>query len=127
MKIYTLSLNNLKEVKQELKKIGVDKTGIEIMAAKALFRIIKLKGIKREAAIILKQEALSLGAEAAVHREVISGKIKCTDCLLMGTLGQLKRICLKLKKQPFGLEEIGTRICTNINQTNSHESRIRIS
>ncbi|MCD6093225.1 MAG: hypothetical protein J7J51_00285 [Candidatus Omnitrophica bacterium] len=110
MRISILFLNNLKEVRQELKKIGVDKRGIEIMATKALFRIIKLEGIKREAANILKQEALSLGAEAAVHREVISGKIKETDCLLMGTLEQLKQLCIKLKKQPFGLDEIGKEV-----------------
>ncbi len=110
MKASVVYLNNLKEVRQELKKVGVDKRGIEIMAPKALFRVIKLESIKIEAANILKQEALSSGAEAAVHREVISGKIKYTDCLLMGTLQQLKQLCIKLKKQPFGLEEIGKEI-----------------
>lgn len=107
MKVSIISLNSLKEVKRELKKIGVSKEGVEIMALKALFRIIKLESIKIEAANILKQEALSLGAEAAVHKEVITGKIRQTDCLLMGTVQQLKNICDKLKKQPFGLEEIG--------------------
>lgn len=110
MKTSIVYLNNLKEVRQELKKIGVDKRGIEIMAPKALFRVIKLESIKIEAANILKQEALSLGAEAAVHREVISGKIRQTDCLLMGTLEQLKKLCIKIKEQPFGLEEIGEKV-----------------
>ncbi len=110
MKISVVSLNNPKEIRKELGKIGVGKEGVEIMAPKALFRVIKLEKIKREAANILKQEALSLGAEAAVHREVISGKIKQTDCLLMGTVQQLKNICDKLKKQPFGLDEIGEEV-----------------
>ena len=116
MKISIISLNNLKQIKQELRRIGVDKSGIEIMAFKALFRIVKLEKIKTEAANILKQEALSLGADAAVHREVISGKIRQTDCLLMATIEQLKKLCAKLGKQPFGLAEIGKKI-TDITDT----------
>jgi dihydropteroate synthase len=103
-------INNIEEAKMELKKIGVSKEGIKIMAPKLVFRVIKLDGIDIRAANILKQEMLSLGGEAALSKGVIDFSVKLTDVLLAGTIKHYELLINKLKKQPFGLAELGKEI-----------------
>ncbi|HBJ75080.1 MAG TPA: dihydropteroate synthase [Syntrophaceae bacterium] len=55
---------------------------------------------------ILKQEMLSLGADAAVARGSVSCSVKATDVLLMGTVKQIRALAAKIEKQPFGLDSI---------------------
>jgi dihydropteroate synthase len=57
---------------------------------------------------------LSLGADAAVARESLTGKIKKTDVLLLGQLSQFESLADKLKLQPFGLNKLGIKIKENI-------------
>jgi len=102
-----LSFSNQLDLIRELKNIKVDDYGIKIMSAKADFFLIKITHVSSIAANILKQEMLSLGAEAAISRQSITGKDKKTACLLMGNFIQLKRLIEKLKLQPFRLDTIG--------------------
>ncbi len=87
-------------------EIKVDPCGKNIMRPKASFYLIKINSLACIAANILKQEMLSLGADAAVARDTISGRIKSTGCLLMANLVQLKRLNEKLMHQPFGLNKL---------------------
>jgi len=63
---------------------------------------------------ILKQTAISVGADCAVHRETITAKIDKTDCILGGSFSQLKKIALKLKKQPFSLSKLAELVEKNL-------------
>ena len=101
-----VSIKSLSEAKRELERIGVDSYGIRLMVPKAFFFAVKLEKIRPQAANILKQEALSLGAEAAISRGVIDLKKKRSDVLLLGTEKQYRLLVEKLKRQPFGLAEI---------------------
>lgn len=89
-----------------MQEIGVDSCGIEIMAPKSMHYVIKLNPISSIGANILKQQMLSLGGDAATARDSLTGKIKKTPCLLMGTLSQLNRLNKKLRMQPFGLSQL---------------------
>jgi len=103
-------INDLSRAREELKGIGVDSYGIRLMAPKALSFAVKLEKIRPQAANILKQEALSLGAEAATSRGVIDLKRKRSDVLLLGTEKQYRLLVEKLKRQPFGLAEIAEEL-----------------
>ncbi|MCG2676275.1 dihydropteroate synthase [bacterium] len=103
-------IDDLSRAKEELKRIGVDSYGIRLMAPKALFFAVKLEKIRPQTANILKQEALSLGAEAAASRRVIDLKRKRSDVLLLGTEKQYRLLVEKLKRQPFSLAEIAEEI-----------------
>lgn len=94
----------------ELRRIGVDEYSINVMAPKTLGKTIKLENVSLPAANILKQEMLSLGGDAAVARDVITGKAKSSDVLLMGTLKQFKGLTDKISKQPFGLPQIAREL-----------------
>ncbi|HUX46564.1 MAG TPA: dihydropteroate synthase [Desulfosporosinus sp.] len=102
-----VTLDNLEEAKMALAQIGSDPGGIAHMAGKAIGRGIKLEQVPLSVAHILKQEMLSVGGDAAVHRNVIINKIDATDVLLLGTVRQLGQLASKVLAQPFGLKKIG--------------------
>ena len=104
MRIFSYSNQN--EIKKIMHDIGVDPYGSKIMLPKALNFLILLKEVNNIAANILKQEMLSLGGDAAIARDALTGKIKKTDILIISTFDQLSSLKDKLKHQPFGLRKI---------------------
>lgn len=86
-----------------MNEIRVDPYGQHLMTPKATAYLIRINSISNITANILKQEMLSLGADAAIARDSLTGKTKLTDCLLISNLAQLNRLQIKLNKQPFGL------------------------
>ncbi|GAB6156188.1 dihydropteroate synthase [Desulfosporosinus burensis] len=102
-----VTLNNVLEAKMALTQIGSDPGGIAHMAGKAVGRAIKLEQVPLRVAHILKQEMLSVGGDAAVHREVITNNVEATDVMLLGTTRQLEKLVPKILAQPFGLKKIG--------------------
>ena len=94
---------NPENAKQVIKEIGFDKAYINQALCKYKFGLYKIHNLSCQQATIIKQLALSIGADAAVHREVITCKVEKTDALLGCTDKQLQILCKKLKKQPFKL------------------------
>ncbi len=102
-----LKIDNINDAINELNKIKVSSQGVEVMAPKALAGAIKLTGVKLGAANILKQEMLSIGADAAVARGVVDGKLEFSDVILLGDPDKLKKLIRKLDYQTiFGLPTI---------------------
>jgi dihydropteroate synthase len=99
-----------KDAVKEMKRIKVDPMGIKIMKDKAVFRNIRLGGIRSPMANIIKEQMLSEGGDAAVHTLVVSCKVVHSDVLLMGTLAQYKKVIEKMKLQPMEGREIAKRI-----------------
>ena len=58
------------------------------------------------AANILKQDALSIGADLAVPEGVIIAKDKFVNALLIGTTKHFEILSRKELSQPFGLKEL---------------------
>ncbi|MBI5554393.1 MAG: dihydropteroate synthase [Elusimicrobia bacterium] len=94
------------DIKKEMAKIGVDPYGIKLMADKADLLVIKIEQLDHRAANILKQEMLSLGAEAACSRAVMSLQRGRAPVLLIGTPAQYRKLLCKLTGQPFGLKQV---------------------
>lgn len=104
MRIFPFSSRD--KIEKIMRDIGVDPYGIKIMLPKAQTFLIRLAAINNVCANILKQELLSLGAEAALARHALTGKIKKTDVLMIGSLAQFKQLSKKIKLQPFGLHKL---------------------
>lgn len=102
-----LSLTNKNDLHQELARIGVDQAAWEIFSAKSENLVIKLKRLPSGLANILKQTALALGADCALHRSIIAGRKRFTDALLFANLRQLARIQERLSYQPFAGKDWG--------------------
>jgi dihydropteroate synthase len=94
----------------ELEKIGFDSSYVTAAADKYRYKNIKIYDLTLPQANILKQTAISVGADCALHREVITGKVEQTDVILGGSLSQLAKIAEKLQPQPFGLKELSAQL-----------------
>ncbi len=101
-----LELNGLADARREIKKVGAGEKGVDIMAHKAIHRVVRVSSVDVRAAGILKQEMLSLGGEAAVSWGSLERSAGETDVLLMATLKQYDLLKRKLLEQPFGLREM---------------------
>lgn len=93
-----------------LKEVGFDSSYVHKAMDKHSFSTIKIFQLNCAQANILKQTALSVGADCAVHREVITGNVELSDCILSGSISQLYKICEKLKFQPFNLQALSMQI-----------------
>lgn len=90
-----------------IRSVGVDDVySVKTMAQKTITRVIRLKGVRATMANILKQEMLSLGGDAAVHKDAVSCKVEKTDVLLIGTLKQLRQLVSKLRVQVAEAQQI---------------------
>lgn len=105
MKVQKLS--NSIDFKKHLKNLGVDSGGINILASKMQHHIIYIKELHVGGANILKQDALSVGADLAVPRGTVVAATKYVDCILIATNRQLEILSKKELAQPFGLKELG--------------------
>jgi dihydropteroate synthase len=89
-----------------LKKLAVQSGGIAIMAKKMELLTFYIKDLKTPAANILKQDALSIGAELAVPGGVITCEKLMFDCILVGTRKHMEILSKKELAQPFGLKKV---------------------
>ncbi len=108
MQIYRVG--DIADKKAYLKAMGVEGGGVAIMAKKMELFYIALKALKTPAANILKQDALSIGAELAVPGGVITCEKPTYDCLLIGTRKHIEILAHKELAQPFGLKTVAKRL-----------------
>jgi len=97
-------------INDELQKIGFDSTYTNKASEKYEYKNIKLYSLSLPQANILKQTALSVGCDCAIHREVITSKVETSDCILGGSISQLKKVSQKLRPQPFGLKNLADKL-----------------
>ena len=93
-----------------LKAIEVESGGIGIMAKKMELLYFFIKDLKTPAANILKQDALSIGAELAVPSGVILCEMPTYDCILIGTVKHMEILSRKELAQPFGLKSVAKEL-----------------
>ena len=105
-----ISIDSLAAARKEIEKIGSDPNGIDIMTPKTVFRIIKFEQVVLQDAIIIKQDMLSLGGEAAIPRDVFELKKNPADILVMGTVTQLQELVGKLQRHYPRLQAIAVEL-----------------
>jgi dihydropteroate synthase len=98
--IRCLHITNDNEAIQQMKRVGVDPTGVKLMEGKTLHLNLKVEGIDPRKANLLKQEMLSLGGDVAVDGRGLDCSTKQTDALLMGTQKHFEKLILKLEQYP---------------------------
>ncbi len=108
MKIY--QLGHITDKKAALKALNVESGGVDIMTKKMELLHFFIKDLKTPAANILKQDALSIGAELAVPGGVILCEKPTYDCILMGTRKHMETLSRKELAQPFGLKTVAMEL-----------------
>lgn len=112
------------EIETELKNIGFDKTYTGKAKNKFIYKNFKIYNLTVAQANILKQTALSVGADCGTHREVITGKVKLSSCILGGSISQIQKIAKKLQYQPFGLKNLGEQLFEKIKISTAKNTKI---
>ena len=102
--------------KSVIHEVGFDKSYVNQALSKYKFGLYKIHNLSCQQASIIKQLALAIGADAAIHREVITCKVEQTDILLGCTDKQLFALCEKLKKQPFKLSLLAENLIETYNK-----------
>ncbi|MDN5107869.1 dihydropteroate synthase [Aliarcobacter butzleri] len=120
MKTYKISLNDTKKF---FKELGCDSGGISILSKKSKLHTIFIKDLHVGAANILKQDALSIGADLAVPNGVIIAKDKYVNALLIGTTKHFETLARKELAQPFGLQELAKSLKDYVKEQN-HPTKI---
>jgi len=108
--VYRIEILSREDAQREMKLINAHPDGIRIMSQKAVFMPLKIQGISPFAANVLKQEMLSMGAEAATCAGCIDCSCEKADVILLGTLAHYSRLTEKLKKQPPSLHLLAKKI-----------------
>jgi len=123
VRVRAIKIDDAAQAKKEIGLIGADNPGVNVMVPKAVHRVIKVENVTIKAAVILKQEMLSKGGEAAVSRDVGNLSAGTTDVLLMGSVKQFNRLIPKLKSQPFGLGKMAELLSETLTNLDSHLHR----
>lgn len=103
-------LSNTLDAKKYLKNLGVDSGGVDILASKMKQHLIYIRDLHVGAANILKQDALSIGADLAVPRGTVIAASGHVDCMLIATQKQLQVLSKKELAQPFGLKALAIKL-----------------
>ena len=122
--IRCLHITNANEAIHQIKKVGVDPTGIKLMEGKTLHFNLKVEGIEPRTANLLKQEMLSLGGDVAVDGRGLDCSTQQTDAILMGTQKNFEKLILKLEQYP-DLHLIGQSIKETIKNISKTHYSIR--
>lgn len=98
---------NLRAALQELK---VDAGGVSILEDKGQIHLIRIVDLHVGAANILKQDALSVGADLAVPRGTVTAREPRVNAILIASKRQLQQLAKKEKAQPFGLKALALEL-----------------
>ncbi len=93
-----------------MKDIGVTDTGARVMKNKTVSKLIRVNNITTTEALIIKQEILARGGDAALERDAVSHETDRTDVLMIGTILQFEKLVHKLSFQARKLPLIAEMI-----------------
>lgn len=110
MKIFKIS--NQTDFNKLCENIVCSDTGAKIMSKKSNLNFFYIKDLKAPAANILKQDALSVGAELVCNQNVIFGE-NLSNALLIATDAQIEILAKKEKVQDFSLKDVAKFLAEN--------------
>ena len=100
-------VERVKFIEDELENIGATKFARDIARKKGQILRFKISDLSVSAALILKQEAISVGGDFIAPKELILGEKKEYCGILIATEQQLEKLIKKCQIQPFGLKKVG--------------------
>lgn len=89
-----------------MSSIGVTLEGSQVMKKKTVIYNILLRNVTTTEALIIKQEMLARGGDAALPREAVSHEAENVDLMITGTSLQIERLIRKINHQVRELPQI---------------------
>ncbi len=88
-------------LRKEILKVGAHSASLEIFERKAQIIPLRIFNISSPTANIIKQEMLSLGGDAVIHKNVIDCKIEKSDVILLGTKKHYELLIKKMENNNY--------------------------
>ncbi len=104
--MYVEHLSSTINLKAALQELNVDAGGVSILRDKGKIHLIRIIDLHVGAANILKQDALSIGADLAVPRGTVTALEPKVNAILIANERQLQILAKKEKAQPLGLKAL---------------------
>jgi dihydropteroate synthase len=98
------------DLTETLRRTEVDERGLRTLCKKASFRILAVRGVSSMEAIIIKQEMLARGGDAAIPKMALRCDPRPEEVLIFGTSHQIAGLAKNLSGQPFRLSRLAARI-----------------
>ena len=89
---------------------GVDDRGFGTLCKKGSFRMLSVRGLSSMEAIVIKQEMLARGGDAAIPKLALRCDPGPEEVLIFGTVHQIAGLVRNLRGQPFRLSRLAERI-----------------
>lgn len=121
--VSVVNIVNPEDAVRSMKDMGVTGTGAQIMKKKSISRVLRISNITTTEALIIKQEILARGGDAALERDAVSHETENTDILIMGTILQLEKLAKKLECQARNLPAISRMILHTLQLDDNVEHR----
>ncbi len=92
-----------------------------ILCKKSSFRILAVRGLSSMEALIIKQEMLARGGDAAIPRLALRCDPQPEEVLIFGTVSQISGLMKNLKGQPFRLPRVASAMEDALDELDSPE------
>ena len=113
-----LEIKNINDCQKAMLSIGVTSTGSHVMKKKTLILNILINNISTTEALIIKQEMLARGGDAALPREAVSHETQKVSLIISGTQLQVERLIKKIRHQVRELPTIADMLTELMNKNN---------
>ena len=105
-----INFENLEDASCEMLELGVYRNDITEMSEKSVFRNIKVKNLDSRSANILKQVALSVGADISFSNDALLMTDHSTDIIICASLEQYNKLYHKLQAKQLELPKFAEEI-----------------
>ncbi len=99
-----------RDLHQAFARLGVEEGGSRALGRKGSFRALSIRGVTSQEAIVIKQEMLARGGDAAIPM----GALRCDpgrmEILVLGTSAAVRGLAKNLSGQPFNLPVVARAI-----------------
>ncbi|MDR0985076.1 MAG: dihydropteroate synthase [Endomicrobium sp.] len=103
-------INNSKDVSKLLQTTGCSIQAHNILIRKGINKVVIIEKIDNRAVNILKQEAISVGADIAINKNVSKFILGFSNAVLFSDLSRMLKLIDKLSVQPFNLKNVAMKI-----------------
>ncbi len=113
-----LDIKNIEDCQKAMLLIGVTSKGSQIMKKKTIVYNILINNVSTTEALIIKQEMLARGGDAALARDAVSHEIQKVSLIISGTQLQVERLICKIRRQVRELPAIADMLTELMNKNN---------
>ena len=109
------------DLAEHLKRMEVEQGAYRLLSRKGSFRLLMVRGLSSMEALIIKQEMLARGGDAAIPKLALRCDERPQEILILGTHAQISSLIRNLKRQPFRLNHLAAIIEESLELIDSPE------